>query len=49
LPSRKGGDEVFKELTDELLDLSATVQGYRRAYLAQARIILCCTCTFRVV
>jgi hypothetical protein len=35
---------VFKELTDELLDLSASVRGYRRAYLAH-RIILCCTTT----
>ena len=36
---------MFKELTDELLDLSASTRGYRRAYLAQYRIILCCTCT----
>jgi hypothetical protein len=44
---RHGGDVMFKELTDELLDLTATVQGYRRAYLAEYRIILCCTCTVR--
>jgi hypothetical protein len=43
----KGG-EMFRELTDELLDLTATVHGYRRAYLAEYRIILCCTCTIRV-
>jgi hypothetical protein len=44
---REGGDEMFKELTGELLDLTATAQGYRRAYLADYRIILCCTCTVR--
>jgi hypothetical protein len=38
---------VFKELTDDLLDLRASVRGYRRAYLAQTRIILCCTCTVK--
>jgi hypothetical protein len=37
---------MFKELTDELLDLTATVQGRRKAYLAR-QIILCCTCTVR--
>lgn len=37
---------MFKELTDELLDLTATVQGRRKAYLAR-QIILCCTCTLR--
>ena len=38
---------MFKELTDELLDLTATVQGYRRAFLAQARRpgSLCCSCS----
>jgi hypothetical protein len=39
---------MFRELTEELLDLTATVHGYRRAYLAEYRIILCCTCTIRV-
>jgi hypothetical protein len=39
--------EMFRALTDELLDLTATQQGYRRAYLADFRIILCCTCTVR--
>jgi hypothetical protein len=39
--------EMFRALTDELLDLTATQQGYRRAYLADHRIILCCTCTVR--
>jgi hypothetical protein len=43
---RKEVTEMFKQMTDELLDLTATVQGYRRAYLAH-RIILCCTCTMR--
>jgi hypothetical protein len=43
----EGGDEVFKALTDELLDLTATAQGYEKAYLADYRIILCCTCTVR--
>jgi hypothetical protein len=38
---------MFKELTDELLDLTAKPRGFRRAYLAQYRIILCCTCTVR--
>jgi hypothetical protein len=38
---------MFKELTDELLDLTATVQGYRKAYPAHYYIALCCTCTVR--
>jgi hypothetical protein len=38
---------MFKELTDELLELTANVQGYRGAHLAEYRIILCCTCTVR--
>jgi hypothetical protein len=38
---------MFEELTDELLELRANVRGYRRAYLAGYRIILCCTCTIR--
>lgn len=38
---------MFKELTDELLDLSATVQGYRKAFLAQTKNpgSLCCSCS----
>jgi hypothetical protein len=37
---------MFKELTDELLELTATQQGYRNAYLAQrGRGSLCCSCT----
>jgi hypothetical protein len=35
---------MFKELTDELLDLTATAHGYRKAFLAQ-RGPLCCSCT----
>jgi hypothetical protein len=38
--------EMFKELTDELLDLTATTQGYRKAFLARS-IVLCTTCTVR--
>jgi hypothetical protein len=45
--SRREVNAMFQELTDELLDLTASVQGYRRAYLAEYRIILCCTCTVR--
>jgi hypothetical protein len=37
--------EMFRTLTDELLDLTVTQRGYRRAYLAEYRLILCCTCT----
>jgi hypothetical protein len=37
---------MFKELTDELLDVTATAQGYRKAFLAR-HIVLCCTCTVR--
>lgn len=37
---------MFTETIDELLDLTATVKGYRRAYLAQnGRGSLCCSCT----
>jgi hypothetical protein len=38
---------MFKELTDELLELTATVRGYRRAFLAQQRRPgpACCSCT----
>jgi streptolysin S family bacteriocin protoxin len=36
---------MFKELTDELLDLTTTVQGYRKAFLAQRGGPLCCSCT----
>jgi hypothetical protein len=37
---------MFKELTDELLELKATQQGYRKAYLAQrGRGSLCCSCS----
>ena len=39
--------DLIKTRADELLDLTASVRGYRRAYLAQYRIILCCTCTLR--
>jgi hypothetical protein len=37
---------MFKELTDDLLDLTATAQGYRKAYLARS-IVLCTTCTLK--
>jgi hypothetical protein len=37
---------MFRALTDDLLDLTATQQGYRKAYLAY-RIVLCCTCTIK--
>jgi hypothetical protein len=38
---------MFRELTDELLELTATVQGYRRAFLAQRRGPgpACCSCS----
>ena len=37
---------MFKELTDELLDLIATPQCHRKAYLAQTRRgSLCCSCS----
>jgi hypothetical protein len=40
---------MFKELTDELLELTATQQGYRKAYLAQSGGgrggSLCCSCS----
>ena len=37
---------MFKELTDELLDLTVSVQGYEKAFLAQIRRpgeLCCCT------
>jgi hypothetical protein len=44
---RRAGEKevepVFKELTDELLELTATAQGYRKAFLAQRHGPLCCT------
>jgi hypothetical protein len=40
---------MFKELTDELLELTATHQRYRKAYLAQSgggrSGSLCCSCS----
>ena len=36
---------MFKELTDELLDLTVATQGYRKAFLAQQRGPLCCSCS----
>jgi streptolysin S family bacteriocin protoxin len=37
---------MFEELTHELLDLTATVQGYRKAHLAEMRPgMLCCCCS----
>lgn len=37
---------MFKVLNDELLDLTATAQGYREAYLAQIEpAMLCCCCS----
>jgi hypothetical protein len=38
-------ESMFKELTVELLDLTATAQGYRKAFLAQRRGPLCCSCS----
>lgn len=36
---------MFKVLTGELLDLTATAQRYRTAYLAQIQPgMLCCCC-----
>lgn len=38
---------MFKELTHELLDLTAMAQGYRNAHLAELRpgiLCGCCTC-----
>jgi hypothetical protein len=41
---------MFRELTDELLDLSVKPQLYRRAYLAQTRRpLLCCSSCCTVV
>jgi hypothetical protein len=41
---------MFRELTDELLDLSVKPQRYRRAYLAQTRRpLLCCSSCCTVV
>ena len=45
-PTREEVTEMFKELTGELLDLTATTQGFRRAFLARS-IVLCTTCTVR--
>lgn len=43
-------DDMFKELTGELLDLSVTPRRYRKAYLAQTRRpILCCSSCCTVV
>jgi hypothetical protein len=44
---RKEVEAMFKELTDELLDLTATMQSYHKAYLAQTRRpgSLCCSCS----
>jgi hypothetical protein len=37
---------MFNELTEELLELRAVVQGGRNAFLAQTRPrTLCCTCS----
>jgi hypothetical protein len=38
---------MFNELTDELLDLTATARGFQRAFLAQTRQpgSLCCSCS----
>jgi hypothetical protein len=37
---------MFKELTDDLLNLTATPRGYRKAFLAQTgRGALCCSCS----
>jgi hypothetical protein len=38
---------VFHRLSDDLLDLSAVVYGYNKAFLAQTRRpgSLCCTCS----
>jgi hypothetical protein len=37
---------MFKDLIDELLDLRATVHGYRNAFLADTeRGSLCCSCS----
>jgi hypothetical protein len=42
---------MFKELTEELLDLTVTPQRYRNAYLAQTRraVNLCCSSCCTVV
>ena len=46
---------MFKELTEELLDLRANVRGYGAAVYAVnedggggGTLVLCCTCTFRI-
>jgi hypothetical protein len=35
---------MFKELTDELLDLTVTTKGYRGALYAAAQLSCSCTC-----
>lgn len=49
------GVDMFKELTEELLDLRADVRGYGAAVYAVnedggggGTLVLCCTCTFRI-
>ena len=43
-------DDMFNQLTEELLDLSVTPLRYRKAYLAQTRRpILCCSSCCTVV
>lgn len=46
---------MFKELTEELLDLKVNVRGYGAAVYAAnedggggGTLVLCCTCTFRI-
>jgi hypothetical protein len=38
---------MFQDLTEELLDLTVTVRGYQKAFLAQTRQpgSLCCSCS----
>jgi hypothetical protein len=36
---------MFKDVTNELLDLTATTHGHRKAFLAQRRGPLCCSCS----
>jgi streptolysin S family bacteriocin protoxin len=37
---------MFKELADDLLDLTATAQRYRKPFLANMQPgMLCCCCT----
>jgi hypothetical protein len=35
---------MFKELTDDLLDLAATASGHRNALYA-VKVYLCCSCS----